>query len=64
MKPANFPGRKNKRRQRALTLTYNKINRKAAQIEESNLKQKIVEDSVACATRTKKDRSAKGTVTR
>jgi len=59
MKPMNFPGRKNDRRKRALKRLA------ADKLEEMKiLMHRIVPDSVARSIRTKKDRSARGRLTR
>lgn len=63
MKPSNFPGRKNARRQRALARMKRPTTLSLAQQVEHPFfitQARIVPDEVARATRTKKDRSARG----
>lgn len=54
MKPANFPGRKNDRRKRALA----NMSKDAKSYETT--KARVLPDSVARGIRTKKDHSARG----
>lgn len=65
-KPANFPGRKNARRNRALNRLLEKgedLN-PARFSEVAALKARIVDPQVAFNTFTKKDRSARGRLSR
>lgn len=55
-KPANFPGRKNARRIRALARNSTKINKGAAVAEALALHKRILPQAQAEAIRTKKDR--------
>jgi hypothetical protein len=70
MKLKNAPGRKNTRRQKALTQLYKATNTKADRLDRppgfsrkdaiNNLAASIVSDGMARGIRTKKDRSARG----
>lgn len=63
MKPANFPGRKNTRRKEALarmTVPRFELGEDKYKHPYYQTKNRILPDSVARGTRTKKDRSARG----
>lgn len=57
MKPANFPGRRNERRKRALKLLRNRKDQDAANAEALTLHGRIMPDSVARGVRTRKNRA-------
>jgi hypothetical protein len=62
MKPMNFPGRKNARRERALQRLMRRALNGRPLKEAATLSSRIVPDEIARGVRTKKDRSARGKI--